>query len=670
MSTEKFYRVWAGKTKTSWMVPADKLDGLKGRNSHFVSTCFYTPEQVETFKKTKTVKGITDVKTNQLWFDFDSHTDLNKPKEDAIELVDRITEYFHSDSIEIYYSGFKGFHVLVKLDREITPYQVKKIVTKFGDNLETLDMQVYDANRILRAENTQHEKTGLFKIPLTQTELAIFSIDKIKELAKTQRELPSYTKLKTVLPAELEFLEPEVKLKIAAPIDLTDPLRIKEIDFTQRPTGFKDYKWALCMGRFEIGQRNHSLMVIASTCRALKYGREHTEAICRAADKMHCDITNDSAVDDYALESEVLDVVFGDSWNGGQYSVDNDLALRKYCDKYGFATEKDNTESPVMGLHEVNETFRDFVKNIDKNTIKTGIKKLDEALPITIGMNLGLVGSAASGKTSIALEILKNTSMSGVVSVIASLDMHRNRLFEKVLYKVSKDVYGKTLNKAELYKKFHDNEDGLLVNEVKRQFGNVYFYDRSSPRVSDLRNFILTVEASTGQKVKLLMVDYFERIGSDVADATASSLKVANELQDLLNDLNLAIITLVQPNKFSLAGGPDSPILSYTSIKGSSFLYQSFRAIVSIWRPFFTPMTKELDNFLEMAILKNDLGEQDHFKFHWEGKTGKISDMTSEHEQQYEDALAEKRAILAPDNDDDNNRNNNGPYGTFRRTPY
>ncbi len=201
----------------------------------------------------------------------------------------------------------------------------------------------------------------------------------------------------------------------------------------------------------------------------------------------------------------------------------------------------------------------------------------------------------------------------------------------------------------------------LEKSYIKRQYGNVYFYDRSRPTVDDLRKFILTVEAQTGQKVKLLMVDYFERIGSDVSDATASSLKVANELQDLLNDLNLAIVTLVQPNKFSLAGGPDTPILSYTAIKGSSFLYQSFRSIISIWRPFFTPKTKHLDKFMEMAILKNDLGELDHFKFNWEGKTGTITEMSEEQEFTYSSYLEEKKEIVSPMQEEQG-------FGQFRRS--
>lgn len=659
MATDKYYRIYNGKTKNSWMVSESDLPAIKGRTSHFISTCYYNQEHFNEFQKTKTVAGVRGLKTNQLWFDFDSNEDLDKSRKDAVTLTYRLIKYFPAEAIKCFFSGGKGFHITVNLKEELTSYQVKKIVSKVGFELDTLDLKIYDDNRILRAVNTKHEKTDCYKIELTQPEMEDFTIDQIVKLSANVRELNTPIQ-SAILPKDL-LVEPEKIEKKQLVIDEADPLQIKKIDFTSRPAGWRDYKWSLAQGRFEIGNRNHSLMVIASTCRALKYGRVHAQAICEAADKLHCEITGDTSVDEGALEREVLDVVFGSHWNGGQYSVDNDLQLRQYCDKHGFKIEKDDFDTPVIGLQDVNVSFKEFVKNIDKNTITTGIASLDKALPITIGQHVGILGSASSGKTSVALEILKHTSSNGVVSVIASLDMHRNRLYEKLLYKVSHDVYKKSLSRDELYKKFKEDKDSELVEEVKKQYGNVYFYDRSSPSVADLRKFVLMVEAQTGQKVKLLMIDYFERIGSDVSDATASSLKVANELQDLLNDLNLAIITLVQPNKFSLAGGPDSPILNYTAIKGSSFLYQSFRSIVSIWRPFFTPKTKHLDKFLEMAILKNDLGELDHFKFNWEGKTGSLRETSEEDIQVYDEYFREKKEILSPNPED------TPQFGQFRR---
>lgn len=645
---KKYYRIYNGINKTASMVEAHDLLKLQGEKSLFISTSYYNEEQYIQFKKTNSVAGMRGQKTDQLWFDFDSKEDVNLAKIDATKLVNKLRNSgFGLNNLDIFFSASKGFHVVAKLKTELSAGQVKKIAAKLGVDLPTMDTVVYDENRILRGPNTLHEKTSLYKIPLTVDELSKLSLEEIRELAKEPRFIDSVTPGMELPKAFLVEEEPVKEVKLSLPTDENDPLMISQIDFTSIPRGWKDYKWSLAQGRFEIGKRNFSLMVIASTCRALKYGKDMTRAFCETADRLHCEITNDTELGESTLEREVLGVVFSPTWHGGQYSVENNIELQRYCAKYGFKIEKDDSTS-LIGLTDINDQFKHFVKHIDENTIKTGIKQLDEAIPITVGLNLALLGAPSSGKTSIALEILKNTSMSGVVSVIASLDMHRTRLYEKVLYKVAHEVYGRNINRKELYEMYQSDKDSDLAKEVTRQFGNVFFYDRSSPTVSDLRSFILSVEAQTGKKVKLLMIDYFERIGSHISDATASSLKVANDLQDLLNDLNLAIVTLVQPNKSSLQGGPDSPILNYSSIKGSSFLSQSFRGIISLWRPFFTPKTKNLDKFMEIAILKNDLGELDHFKFNWDGKTGTISETNSEDIELYEEYLVKKGELLAP----------------------
>jgi hypothetical protein len=145
--------------------------------------------------------------------------------------------------------------------------------------------------------------------------------------------------------------------------------------------------------------------------------------------------------------------------------------------------------------------------------------------------------------------------------------------------------------------------------------------------MEDLRKYHKAIEKRDGVKVKMTMVDYFERINSDVSDDTASSKKVAGEWQDYINDFNIVGVMFVQPNKMGLSGGPNSPILEYTKIKGSSFLYQSFRGIISLWRPFYTPQTAAHDKYMQMALLKNDLGELNTYDFGWDGKRGNIYEL-------------------------------------------
>ena len=85
------------------------------------------------------------------------------------------------------------------------------------------------------------------------------------------------------------------------------------------------------------------------------------------------------------------------------------------------------------------------------------------------------------------------------------------------------------------------------------------------------------------------------------------------------------------------------PITSYSSIKGSSFLAQSFRIILSIYREGFNPLDNRYDKFITINTIKNDLGEPGSLDFKWNGKKGENSEISHEDEQE----LAELRKRLA-----------------------
>lgn len=594
---------------------------------YYTSIYSYNDTHKKRLEETGSIAGIKDVTTNTLVFDFDS-SDLELARQDVVTLGERlVNEYgIDADNIPCYMSGNKGFHVVVPLDRDITPDQFKQATSILAKNLNTFDPVVSDPQRVIRLEYTKHPKSGLYKIPLHLAEIAEeMTIDQIKELAKTPREDYEHNANPVRLPESLFTIKEKKKESM--------PLPTAEFDPKSSPKGWKPYKWALAQGFFESGERHNALMVIAATCRGLGYDKTTTYHICKSAIEKQANRYGEDKFNKEELYKNIIEnSIFSDKWEGGQYSPATNPWLKKYCDRMGLdTTDRDN--APVVQLEDIQSEFIDYVKNIDANTILTGIPELDEALPLTIGMNLGVIGAPSSGKTAMILKILENTSNAGVISVFASLDMRRNRLYEKLLYRLS------GLSRKELYEKIRNNEAGPIFQLVKDKYKNVYFYDRSCPTVEDIKQYMAKIEDQTGKKVKLLAVDYFERVNADKSDETAASKEVAGKLQDLVNDMNVCLITLVQPNKFSLAGGPDCPILNYTAIKGSSYLYQAFRSIISIWRPFFTPELKDNDKFLQLAILKNDLGELDLFNFGWEGKRGEIWGLGEEGEEELERLL-------------------------------
>jgi len=618
MASQKYYRVLNAKNMTAWMSLESSLASLAGRESHFISTCYYNEQQKHQFVKTKSVAGVTDVKTTQLWFDFDS-ADLNEAFNDAKTLYTNLLSKFPAESIQTFYSGSKGAHIIVKLTDEITPSQVKKAVIKLAGNLKTLDLKVYDANRILRAPNTRHENSGKYKIQLFGQELLEYSLEQIQALAIEPRDFSNYKTIPATLPRELLIEEP---VKPPAPVIIDgDVLRVKEIDFTQKPSGWRDYKWSLAQGRFEIGNRNNAMMTIAATCRALKYGEAHTEAICLAADKLHCDLTGDSPMDENDLDRQVLDVVFSESWNGGQYSAENNLELKAYCEKYGFDSKKSNDGSRTIDVAEAFGRYKHFKKNSGKFIVDTGIASLNKAAKMTIGQVVGIVAAPSVGKSTLALQILNAMNKKDTRSIFFSYDMYIALVIQKLMQKHT------TMSEAEIddkIAKMGDAEEKEFIDLLKREYGNVGICFESGQSVDDIV-FTLKQEREKHGDVNLIVIDYNELISSQNSDSTESSKEVASKLRSLANNYNVCVVVLMQPNKIS--GGPSDEIKSYRSIKGSSMSEQSLDLAIGLSRPGFDPEHPEDDKFIVANCLKNRYGKLFRLEWLFNGYTGEISDI-------------------------------------------
>jgi hypothetical protein len=971
------------------LVPYGEPQKVNPELDYYVSIFQYTEDQRRQVESNKSVKGIRDVSTDFLYFDFDKKDNLELARQDAVKLSKRLVdEGVDPEQIKAAFTGQKGFSVEIKLNRRISNEQFKAAVQKLAGDLETFDLSVMDPPRIVRVDNTKHPATGYYKIPLT-----VYDLDELKIKDIINMSILNTTLNKTFkavdLPEKYFKVQEKKKEKPKLSNDLEEALE-------KIPKGWKPYKHALAQGFFESGERHNALMVIAATCRGLGYSKDQAYYICKSAVKAQATRSGDGEFPKEELYENIIDQsVYSETWEGGQYAPATNPWLKKYCERMGFEVKKED-ETKARRIQDIQDEFKHFVDHIEENTILTGIKRLDDMLPITIGINLGIVGAPSSGKclgkdtpvrmfdgsvkmvqditvgellmgddstprkvlstctgkeklykviqdngddyvvnashilslkttenkgfyqkgqiidinieeyinksndfktrfhgykvgveypeqelsvnpyylglwlgdgnssgtmlytkdqeimdfneeeaellelthkvytdprngvqtvkiigegkkdnhlrqkmiqlgvlkntknsenykhipqcylinsrenrlkllaglmdsdghtrndltnytitqvnkelsynilelvrslgykasitevtkyasnteaknkgiyytiyfsgnnyedlisfmrinrkkcnkgisrssectrikfedlgegdyygfeidgnhrfllgdftvthnTALALEILKNTSKAGVISVFASLDMHRNRLFEKLLYKTT------GLSRGDLYAKIQAGEIEEITKKIKEDYANVWFYDRSCPTVANIREYVEEVEQETGQKVKLVMLDYFERVNSDKSEDTAASKDIAGQLQDLVNDFNVAMVTLVQPNKFSIQNGPDKPLKNYSAIKGSSFLSQSFRSIISIWRPFFTPDMAKEDKFLQMAILKNDLGEIGMFNFAWNGKRGEIRECTEEEEAEMNYLLQQKAAKEAGEKED------------------
>lgn len=155
--------------------------------------CFAT---VQRFASQERIKGEAFIAP--LYFDLDHEGDPSVSQADAIKLVEFFTNEFgvKLTDIWIYFSGSKGFHVLVdsrsigiqpradlhKIYKHIAGYLIHRL------ELTSLDVVVYTSSRMLRLPNSIHQKTKLFKIELSFEELQTMKLEDIKKRAEMPRK--------------------------------------------------------------------------------------------------------------------------------------------------------------------------------------------------------------------------------------------------------------------------------------------------------------------------------------------------------------------------------------------------------------------------------------------------------------------------------------------------
>ena len=592
---------------------------------YYTSVYYYNDEHLKKFQETGSIKGITDVVTDKLVFDFDSKDDIELARRDSIELVDRLENFgVDKKDIEIYFSGQKGFTINATLDREVSPDKLAYIATqKLGRGLETLDLSVYNASRILRVPNTKHQESGLYKVPLSYTQLKKLSIQYIKKYAEVPKPQIKIETGSIVLPEEI-FREEVIEKK--QPVERSQ--LADSFDVSRRPNHWKDYKWALLQGRFEKGERHNAMMVIAATCRGLGYDVDTTKAMCLSADEKHIQLTQDTPIED--LETNVLPSIFSEHWNGGQYSYKSNPWLRKYCEKMGFKVTEESEELTIE-IDKAYTLFKDYATNIDKLTIKTGIQELDEQLRMTVGMSVGIVAPPGVGKTSVALQMLNSMSKAGEQSVFFSYDMFHALVFQKLVqkhFKIDPDLIFKKFKSGD---KHFQNE---VVSKLKEEYRNVEFCFKPGQNIADIIETIKHTEQKTGKKVKFIVVDYNELVMSEYSDPTASSAFVAQKLREIANVHQICVVVLLQPSK--AGGNPSDDIKSYRSAKGSSAIEQSLSIMLGMSRPGYNPRHPEDDNFISINCLKNRMGKLFSLDLHWDGLTGCVRSLSEEEYEQLE----------------------------------
>lgn len=632
---------------------ADEIQRVMAKSGadtdYYESLYLYDKSHFDQFKKTNSLSGIKDVTTDRIVFDFDSGN-LENSRKDAVELVARLLKIVNNNAaaVRIFYSGNKGFHVELHLNSYLSRAEFSNIVDNFAGDLDTFDTTIRDEQRIFRFPLTRHPATGRYKIPLTIDQLSELTIEQIEALSEdnTNDDFDAIMAawIPIDLPAQMDDLREintkEKKKEYDEKIASAD-----RPDMTRKPRHLTSAKYALQEGFFEEGERNEACMILASTYRFLGYNKELAYNMIKATLRLRASRLGLDGYDTEELWKTIIEPVYGPNWNGGVYTEKQSRLLKRTIERFNLKDEY--AEKSVVSVEEVSNKFLTFAKNIDQNTIKTGIPELDENILITTGMMVGLLGAPSSGKTTHAITFLEHQSLQGSGAFFVSADMPDTLAFGRLMQRYCGWDFRKILDTIKLAaypawpKELRDAWD-----QVNANFSNVGFSFQSGPTVEDIGRKVDEFEQQTGHKVRVLVVDYLEKVRCNLNDATAASGYNAARLADLTRDKELATVLLLQPQKS--AGDPSDELLSMRKVKGASVIEQDCRVIMTTWRPGFDPgkatSENQDDKYACISVVKNNMGSTGTMNFHWDGIKGQIRSLAnSEEKADFERVVRETR---------------------------
>jgi replicative DNA helicase len=598
-----------------------------------------TKESIE-YERDKGVEGIEDVYTTSLVFDLDSKTDLDLAKKDCISVVERLNSVGISlDSLNISFSGGKGFSVVVEHETKLSPKEHESICETLAGDLECFDTSVYNPSRIFRLNHTKHNKTGLYKTPLSYNELKELSIEEIQQLAK--QEYVFVPARKTQLPEKVINLKS--KSKPEKPKEQSETVKL-DVDFSKKPYYLSDLKYVLQCGYIPPGKGNEGMMILCSTYKHVGMDKVDAYHLLKSVNEKRSEIYGIEKRTKDEIWEQVITTVYSPAWRGGTYTKEQSELLDVIAKEFNIVEH-----NKVVTTKDMIKQFYTDMENISRNTIKTGIKELDREIRITPGMMIGLLAAPSAGKTSIATSIIEAQAKLGMNPGLLSMDMDRGMMTQRLIQRCAGINIEPKIRKIDKNDEFYDpnydikTDEDLVkaVNLFHEIYKPVSFDYTRGATLESIEEFIKTQKTMYGASFNLLVVDYLEKVRGPYTDATANSGYVASRLSDLAATYNIAIVLLLQPQKS--AGDPSEPLLSMRKVKGASVIEQDCRIIMTMWRPGFDPQGVYNDSYASIAVVKNNMGRITQVDLGWDGAKGEVYPLSPEQRKRLKDLIEERK---------------------------
>lgn len=562
-------------------------------------TVFRYPDAMrEHFEKHKTVAGYNGYVYAD-WFPLDIDSgDLAQSLATVRQALEQLAVRYdvRLEELRLYFSGAKGFHVLIPatmldlVPEKEMPQAFKEMAASLFDGVK-VDTAIYDMVRLFRLANTINSKTGLYKVPLTPAEIMHESLERILELAKAPRKVEAIAEV-DVNPALAELYRACLE-KVKQPRQPNNGVRSLAKDV-------KPCISRLLEGVGE-GERDNAGLRIAVHYAKQGLPEDLLVGLLAAWNRRNTPPLREDDIEKLARQAVEKPYDFGCG----------DVLLKQYCSLPCPVRRQPNEDAPaierVKSIADAYEAYLDYVANLRKARVKLGFGPLDERMRgIAPGEVCQIIARSAVGKTTLALNILKNASESGIRPIVMfTMEMPLAQVFERMC-QITLSMRGQDVEEAaRSYLMRQDDRVADFANKVFESYGNVYFVDDDGLSLEDMAMYLKLAEQRAGEPVRLVVVDYMGRMRAGHGSAYEVASRLAIGLKRLAKRHNLAVISLHQ---ISREGGNGTEPVTMDMCRDSGVIEEACDFLIGMWRPEKESAVKAEEEEIKVALLKNRRG--------------------------------------------------------------
>lgn len=573
-----------------------KLNIPKNKDDCYRTVYRYPKQFYDYYRKNSSVKGYAGpVYADFLPFDIDSE-DLEEAHDNAKKVLNSLLHNYEVDldGLKLFFSGAKGFHILIPAalfnfqPSEHLPQAFKDIALKLAGGVR-IDTTIYDRVRLFRLSNTRHSKTGLYKIPLAAAEVLHKTIDEIKQLAVSTRQIT------TDAPDKPNIYLRDLYQRALAEIEKPKKEHRTEPGGIKPPKDAKLCYYKILEGVGE-GQRDNAGLRLA--VHLLKeFPADIVLPMMFAWNKRNKP----------PLENEVLEKL----WKQAQGSYDfgcRDTLLAEFCNpKCVYKGRKEGRVSAekIYTLDEARGKYLEYIAKLEQRKILLGFSKLDKHMRgIAPGEVCEVIARTGVGKTAFLLNVISHVIVNQKIPVLFfSLEQPLAQIYERTV-QISMELDG-----WEVERVFKESAGVDSIHKVvELNYDSLYVVEEDFLTYEELRDFISTAEKEKiGSRPPLVCVDYLGRMKGGRGDAYEITSELARLLKALAKELDIAILYLHQTSR---AGKTGAEPISFDMGRESGVTEEAADFILGMWRPELNNAEAQKRDYEELVIslLKNRKG--------------------------------------------------------------